>query len=102
MFEVSGSYEGLVKKLKFEGVDYMKNLPYVEMSIAVVDEFDIEDNTHLPGDETVVTAGESHDELITYLIVTKNNKGDLTKHTDADRFYDQIIGCNMGGGIILV
>ena len=37
----------------------MKNLPYVEISTAAVDEFDIEDNTHLPGDKTVVTAGES-------------------------------------------
>ena len=74
----------------------MKNLPCGEMSTAVVEEFDIEDNKHLPGDETVVEAGESHDELITYLMVSKNNKGDLTKNTDVDRFYDRIIWSNPG------
>ena len=58
----------------------MKNLPYVEMSTVVVDEFDIEDNTHLPGDETVVIVGERHDELITYLIVSRDNKGDNQKY----------------------
>ena len=91
LFEVNRGYGELIQSLKNERVDYNICLPCDVMFRAAADDGD--NNKHLPGDETGVAAGESNDELITYLRVTKYTKGELTMN-DVDRFYDDIIICN--------
>ena len=54
----------------------LSNLLWDVTSAVNDDNVDIE---HLPGDKTSAVAGdENNDEVITYLIVTNNTKGDLT------------------------
>ena len=60
---------------------------------------DVDDDIHLPVRRIsiLVTADYYDDDSRNYLIVTSDNKGDLTKHTDVDRIYDRIIWSNTGG-----
>ena len=83
----------LVKRLNIERVDYMKDLPCGVINVANDD--NTVDNKHLPRDRirVLVADDDYDDELITYLIVTKNTKGDWTIN-DGDKFYDLIIGSN--------
>ena len=95
-----------------ERVDNMKYLPCMEIRADVNDDYSVEkkylpgekigvliadyyfdgdNNKHLPSDETgTVVDDENNGEMVTYLIMTKNTKGELTIN-DADRFYDRII-----------
>ena len=64
MLKLNRGYEGLVERLNIERVDYIKNLPCDVIGVVVDDD---------------------DDEIITYLVVTKNTKGELTMN-DVDRF----------------
>ena len=50
LFEVNRSYKELIERINRKRFNYMKNLPWVEMIIAVVnnDYIDVDDDIHLP------------------------------------------------------
>ena len=89
-------YEGLVKRTNIErNDDYIINsvdLPCVVMSTVANDDYLVE-KKYLPGDRisVLITADYYDDEIINYLTVTKNTKGDWIKNTKVDRLNDKII-----------
>ena len=46
---------------------------------------------HLPCDVIDVVVDDYDHEIITYLVMTKNTKGDWTKNTNVDKFYEIIM-----------
>ena len=83
-----------------ERISNIQYLPYEVISTVVNDDYiDVEDDIHLPvGRISVLVTADYYDvDSRNYLIVTNDNKGDLTKHTDVDRFYERIIWSNTGG-----
>ena len=68
-----------------------KDLP-CDVIRAVVNDDNAGYNKHLPGDKIGVLVAEDDygDEMITYLITTKNTKGELTI-PNVDKFYDVVM-----------
>ena len=85
-------YKRQVQRLNMGRVDYMKDLP---CAVNVDDYFDdtTVDNKHLPCD-VIDIVDEYDDEIITCLVMTNNTKGDWTKITNIDKFYDLTIRSN--------
>ena len=91
LFKVNRGYGKLVERLKIERIVNNEDLP-CDGIIAVVNDDNAVYNKHLPGDKigVLVADDDYDDEIITYLVMTKNTKGDLTI-PDVDKFYDRII-----------
>ena len=91
IFKVNRGYKELVERLDIERIDDIEYLPCDVISTAAND--DNVDNEYLPCDENGVVADDNNDEIITYLIVTNNMKGDMTI-PNVDKFYDIIMWNN--------
>ena len=75
LFKVDRNYKELVERLGAERSDnYSKYLPWVEADIAAV------------GDDVM----DDNEELLHYLIMTDNTKGNMTV-SDRDKLYDMVI-----------
>ena len=72
MFKLNRGYEGLVKRLKFERVNYMKYLPVVVNGDDYFDDTTVDDE-HLPCG--VIDIVDEYDD-ITYMGITNNTKRD--------------------------
>ena len=84
VFKLNRGYEGLVKRLKCEGVNYMKYLPVVVDVDGYFDDTTVDDE-HLPCE--VMDIVDEYDD-ITYLGITNNIKRDWTKIINVDKVYE--------------
>ena len=78
MFDVNRDYKELMEILDIQRVDKTDILPCDETGAAADDDDD--DIDDLPGNETGVTGvAVDDDDIVTYLVVTSNSKGDLVR-----------------------
>ena len=86
VFKLKRSYKELIERLELEKIDNMKYLP---CEIKIDDYFDdtVVDDKHLPY-EGIDIVNEYDD--INYMEITNNIKGDWTKITQVDGFYESM------------
>ena len=79
IFKVSRGYKELVERLEIDRIVNNEYLPGDVISTVANDDY-IDDNKHLPGDKigVIVADDDNNGEIITYLVMTNNTKGDLT------------------------